>query len=426
MKYDLEQLRKENYYMRDRGSNELEITFQMTSECNFRCTYCYETKYKGTINLEDVYRVLDMLFPIEDHLDYWNGYFRDVIDKDTIYFNFFGGECLLEAEKMEKICDYFFKKCNENLEKYQKWVDNFYIICQTNGSLIQTKEVTHFINKYLKYFKFIFITIDGCKKMHDTCRLFKNTNAPTWDLVANNIKWFRKTYPDVNIVTKGTITPQNIYYLYESFLTYLDLGFNTAKITIQADCDWDDKYVKIADEQYGKIVDYMLTNPTLLKDNCLFDMFTSRVNFQNGDRRCYAVGTCHANGQGFCLDVHGNLYVCYSFTELSIPKELNRKPYLLGSAKDGISDEGMKRVDEMLHIVDRYAFESNECKSCNIQYMCEFCPGVAYKETGDIEMLYRRECKIRKVEQKWALIYKYYREKLYGDNYDENGRLMYE
>lgn len=417
-------IREKYFKMRNQPVDVFEITFQMTSECNFRCSYCYETKYPGTLNLESAYKVIDKLFDCQDNLEWWNGFLMGNYTKNNISFNFFGGECFLEVDKMEKICEYFIDKCNTDPEKYKERLKNFKIICQTNGSLLNTPKVKAFITKWEKYMENIFITIDGSKEFHDKCRVLKNGGGPTWQIVHDNIMMIRKEFPNLYIVTKGTLGPETLPMLYDSFLAYFDSGFKRAKITIRNDCKWTDNDLKIADEQYRKIMNYMLEHPTKYKDNYLYTLFAPQRQWEEGERRFECVGSCHANGAGFVLTVDDRLYVCFNFTELSIPKFLGRKDPVLGTVEGGITNEGMEFVNKLLHMIDKYQLEHEECKHCNIQHTCEFCPATNYKMCGDIEQDNKWACEMRKIEQHYALLYQYYRDKLYSDLYDDENRLI--
>lgn len=400
---------------------DFELTFQMTSECNFRCTYCYETKVPGSIKLESAYKVIDKLFDIQDHKEWWNKFIReDVYDKDNISFNFFGGECTLEAENMDKICQYFMDKCNADPEKYAERIKNFRMTFQTNGYLLQSEKVKHFLSKWHDRIEFMFITIDGSKEMHDACRVLRDGGTGTWQVVHDNILWIRKTYPNLFIVTKGTITPSTISCLYDSFLAYFDSGFKEGiKMTLQEDVDWPEESLAIAEEQYRKIMEYCLKHPAIAVRRApfvLFNVLDPMTGPDHSMKNTCPVGTCHCDGGGLCLTPRDELYVCFNFSPISIPDNYNRPKKILGTVEGGITDEGMKVINEMMTVHDKHIIETEECGSCTSRVYCEFCPGISYKHTGDMNNDPKRACKVRKIQCKYALLYQYYYKKIYGNN----------
>ena len=86
-----------------------DITLQVTSDCNLRCSYCYEHhKSNNKMSQETAYKIADYL------INSWEknepGSF---INKHTRFLSimFIGGEPLLEADLIDKFCEYFLCQC---------------------------------------------------------------------------------------------------------------------------------------------------------------------------------------------------------------------------------------------------------------------------------------------------------------------------
>lgn len=82
------------------------ITFQVTSGCNLRCSYCYEHhKSVERMSIETGRKVVDYI------LDLYEKNESDFVNQNTraVVLDFIGGEPLLEAELIEHICDYWFQ-----------------------------------------------------------------------------------------------------------------------------------------------------------------------------------------------------------------------------------------------------------------------------------------------------------------------------
>ena len=84
------------------------VTFQITNACNLQCSYCYE-HHKSTekMTLETGKKIVDYLLDLYEKND------SDFINQNTraVVLDFIGGEPLLEAPLIEKICDYWFAEC---------------------------------------------------------------------------------------------------------------------------------------------------------------------------------------------------------------------------------------------------------------------------------------------------------------------------
>jgi uncharacterized protein len=66
------------------------FTLLVTQQCNLRCSYCYIDKRNAQMSLEVAKKAIDFIFsnsPAEDHVD----------------IGFFGGEPLLEFERIKAI-----------------------------------------------------------------------------------------------------------------------------------------------------------------------------------------------------------------------------------------------------------------------------------------------------------------------------------
>ena len=76
------------------------ITFQVTSGCNLRCSYCYEHhKSVERMSIETGRKVVDYI------LDLYEKNESDFVNQNTraVVLDFIGGEPLLEAELIEHI-----------------------------------------------------------------------------------------------------------------------------------------------------------------------------------------------------------------------------------------------------------------------------------------------------------------------------------
>ena len=84
------------------------ITFQVTSGCNLRCSYCYEHhKSIERMSIETGRKAVDYI------LDLYEKNESDFVNQNTraVVLDFIGGEPLLEAKLIEHICDYWFSEC---------------------------------------------------------------------------------------------------------------------------------------------------------------------------------------------------------------------------------------------------------------------------------------------------------------------------
>lgn len=401
-----EKLKEFNYWRRNVDKPFMEITFLMTTECNFRCSYCYEHKYKSAeFNVNNAYSLIDKVLEPTKYSKFWNNYFKNQYNRNIV-FNFFGGESLLEVDKMDLIIDYFLKRCGELGKQYL--IDKFSFTFQSNGYLLQTEKVKKFLYKYQKYMTNEFISIDGCKEYHDKYRKTKD-GKPTWDIVSENIKWFRKEFPDVILETKGTIVPEAVQYLYDNFLTHVELGRNVVNITDTVQYEWTDEQLEEAKKQFNKILHYLLKPEN---SNKRYGRWLAGSVVSNNDTRNTSM--CHLRGCGITLYPDGKLYLCQMFAPIHLFPN-NKNDYSIGDITNGISNKGNDFLEKMQSNVDKYMLEhKDKCQMCIARNHCHFCPAQNLKYHNDIEIDSKPSCKFNILEQAYGTIYRYMFKEKYG------------
>lgn len=255
----------------------------LTEKCNSRCTYCYEKSLKEFENgLEKKWDFEET--PIDSNVDI--NKLKEFIDKDNdSKIIFYGGEPLLELEKIKNIMD--------NIQS------KFYL--QTNGKLLPTIP-----EKYLKRISKILISIDGTKERTD-----KNREKGNYDLVLKNIKKIRKKDFLGEIVARMTIISPDIneqikhlinLNIFDSFHWQLDAGFFKN--------DFNESFEKFAKEynkSVSKLIDYWIdkiSSGKVLKIYPFLGIFESLYYGTKTKLRC---GSGYSN---YTITTHGKISAC--------------------------------------------------------------------------------------------------------------------
>lgn len=156
---------RHNMYASRFNTQSLSLTIAVTSDCNFRCIYCFE---KDVIN---------------------NYYMDEEIEKSIIEFvnkksntighfsvTWYGGEPLLNMKTIERLSEKFIEICNINNIVYSaNIVTNGYNITKINLDLLKKYKVSS-----------MQITIDGDEETHNLRRPLKN-GYPTFRKIIDNL-----------------------------------------------------------------------------------------------------------------------------------------------------------------------------------------------------------------------------------------------
>ena len=118
-----------------------------------------------------------------------NDEFEICTSKNTkaIIYEFIGGEPFLEIELIHQITLY---TINTMILKHHPWLVLFKVSICSNGILYPTKKVQEFFNIFHDFIG-LTISIDGNKKLHDSCRIDLN-NKGTYERAIAAVKLYRK------------------------------------------------------------------------------------------------------------------------------------------------------------------------------------------------------------------------------------------
>lgn len=252
----------------------------LTEKCNSECKYCYEKSMKEFDNELDKKFKFDFSAPTSSNVDIKK--LKEFLsqDKDAVLI-FYGGEPLLEIEKIKEI------------------IDNIHIPfrMQTNGKLLNQLEA-----KYLNKIDKILVSLDGDEERTDF-----NKGQGTYDKVIQNIKLIKKNGYKGEIVARMVITPE-FTDVYEQVINLINVGFTSIHWQIDAGFykfDFNEKNFKKFVKEYNKgitkLIDFwindMQVNKRVLKLYPFLAIIESLLKNQTTKLRCgagyagYAIGT---------------------------------------------------------------------------------------------------------------------------------------
>lgn len=114
------------------------ITFQVTEDCNLRCSYCYQgCKTHRKMPFETAKAAVDMLLAADART---NRYITST-EVAGVVLDFIGGEPLLEVELVDQILDYFVA---QTFRLHHPWATRWKASMSTNGTLYFRPEVQRF------------------------------------------------------------------------------------------------------------------------------------------------------------------------------------------------------------------------------------------------------------------------------------------
>lgn len=174
----------------------LEVTYAVTYSCNMSCSYCVQSPLQTEKECSED-KVISGLLNILNKKNPKN--FR---------LSFFGGEPLLERNKIYNISSAMHAECEK------KGID-IELAITTNGTLLRTIDTSRL---YAFGLRDIDVTLDGDSKTHDARRMYHDGKGSFYDIVEG----FRGVHPGVslniicNISGGGTDYSPFIHFLSDS------------------------------------------------------------------------------------------------------------------------------------------------------------------------------------------------------------------
>ena len=374
------------------------VTFQVTEDCNLCCTYCYQTnKTKNIMPFDIAKKFIDML--IED--SYKDNTYFSLKTTRGIICEFIGGEPLLEIELIDQITDYF---RNRLIELKHPWVTYFRLSMISNGILYNTEKVQAYIKKNRRILSFG-VSLDGCKELHDACRVFSDGTG-SYDIAVAAALDYMENY-DSNMSTKMTFAPENIEYAYDAVVNLISLGYKVIHCNPIYEDKWNSEHPKIYYKQLKKIADYILDNKYY--EYLFFRPFEECVGYPN-DLLYHNENYCGSTGTMISCDYKGDIYPCIRFMKTSLGNDV--VPFRIGDVYNGINiTEPDKERVNLLDSITLTSQSDDECINCPISTGCGWCTAHNYQVTGTPNKRIKSICGMHKARilanvYYWNRVYK--------------------
>lgn len=152
-------------------NNVLSIVIILTSNCNFRCKYCFESNYDFSPEDLSETSVNAIINYIRKNISNYSG----------LSISWFGGEPLLKLDLIKLMSDKFIHICDSAKKLYKASI-------VTNGYLLTKNVFTELLNYNVREYQ---ITIDGLKSTHDKLKPLKN-GMGTFDKIIYNLTNIKK------------------------------------------------------------------------------------------------------------------------------------------------------------------------------------------------------------------------------------------
>lgn len=339
------------------------ITLQITGDCNLRCSYCYEHhKSCEAMSLETGKKIVDRILDLyeENSGDFINHHTKGVI------LDLIGGEPLLEARRIEEICDYWFHECWRRSIPLSALTR---IAFATNGQLWFSADVQRLFQKYHELMS-VTVSIDGVKELHDLHRKTPGGMGSfdkAWAAFQDGKKygWYN---------SKMTFVPESFRYLFASVRKMAEEGCRDILCNYAFEPRYTREDARVLYSELKRLAEYLIREKP--------EVWVSTLSETIGEEAPNDHNWCGGTGAMIAFAPDGKAYPCIRYAPISVGEE-KAASMVLGDAEHGLyATEGQRAKKAELDAITRTSQSPAECLRCPVASGCGWCSGYNYECFG--------------------------------------------
>lgn len=361
-----------DYTPADGGMATRTVTFQVTDDCNLRCTYCYQiNKHHNVMSFETAKAFIELL--LEKDNENTKRYY-DTWDSKAVIIEFIGGEPFLQIDLIDQISDYFVKRM---IELDHPWQYHYMFSICSNGLLYFDPKVQAYMQKHKHNLSFS-ISIDGNKELHDSCRVLPDGSG-SYDIAMAGVRHYIDEMGG-SMGSKMTLAPENIMHTSKAVKSLIENGYSEINLNCVYEEGWNENHATVLYNQLKDVADYLIDNN--LENEIQLSIFNQIFFRPKGldgvdDQKTW----CGGNGQMISIDWKGDIYPCIRYMESSLGT--SQKPIIVGNIKEGLlTRPEWQETYDCLHCTTRISESSQECLDCPIAEGCSDCLAYNYQLYG--------------------------------------------
>ena len=173
-----------------------------------------------------------------------------------------------------------------------------------------------------------------------------------------------------------TLSPQNISYLYESVVDFINHGMKVININCVFEEGWTKETAHIEYEQLKKLADYILDNDL---ENIYIAIFSDKQESRLGKEMDSS--SCGGDGSMLAVRPNGQFYPCLRYMPSSVGN--NVRDLCIGTVQNGmLGREEESDVLKELDSITRRSQTNDICWECPIASNCSSCLALGHTVFG--------------------------------------------
>ncbi len=341
------------------------LTFILTDDCNYNCTYCVQEKGKNYLEPA----------AIEKAAVFFHPFFNE-----TVHIPFYGGEPLLAFAAIRQAVS-LFNKLNKDGSR------DISFSLTTNGSLLDVEMLAFF-----KKHRFgLTLSFDGLAQ--ESCRR-PGSMRQTAELIDDV-----RRCGGIDFSVNSVFTPETVGNLAESLQIIMEAGCLDLKFELSTVLPWDDGALRTLERQLETLHGYLLDR---YKEKSRFPV----GNFRSVPRQGCKPFICSAGRDRLALAPDETLWGCFLLTDFFRGKEDNSdyECYCFGTLTEFMEEFRIRypKIRRNYNLLRQNLFftDGGSCSKCDEVNACAMCPANAAQATGVVGKIPPWLCRIHQITKR--------------------------
>jgi len=330
-------------------------TIYLTTECNFKCTYCYEGYSKHqSITSETLIKAIEFIFRNEK--------------SKKVRIGFMGGEPLLKKNMIFQTVAY--------IDKHYK--DREVVYHMTTNCSFMDDELIEMMKQHDFRLR---LSFDGTEETHNLNRQVKSGESK-YQMILKNIHKVKDN--NISYCVRMTVADNTIKHIFKNIKYLHEQKLDSISMVLDVNMDFTKELGEEFKTQMEFVAEYYLEE---MKADRKFglDLFNGKYFTVVGKyENCFAM--CGAGQTSFQIMPDGKIYPCSYLT--------NNEDFSIGDVNSSASSNLARKIANGL--INK---ESQKCNGCEIQSTCHGmkCGYLNYLKTGYINVPSQLTCRQEKI-----------------------------
>ncbi|UCH93067.1 MAG: radical SAM protein [Candidatus Aminicenantes bacterium] len=347
------------------------LTFIVTDDCNFNCTYCFQKKEKKTITNTTIETAVDFFYPF--------------FNNNKIHIGFYGGEPLLAYEKIEHAVLLLLEKNKTGNKKIEFSVT-------TNGSLL-TEKMLDFFNRH--QFTLV-LSFDGLAQD-------KGRKNNTLEKMVKLMKQIQ-SYPNIHFEINSVFSPQTITDFSGSMRFIIQQDGPEIKFNISTMEEWNQAHLDTLKKELERLSDFLVL---YYKEKGTIPVKNFRFSGEKKGRK-KGIFRCGAGRHRMSVTPGGEVWGCSLFHDYFKTREEDPqyRDYAFGTLAEFIANyetcypRTLANYSELRQDYFQVEREKTDfCFLCQDVKECMVCPVNAAYSSGSLGKISCSKCQLIKIQE---------------------------